>query len=63
MPLNLKIKLKKPKKDPKEKAMNDKMKWILKKYRLGELDLLKESHRIPYRIAVSKGLIKEDKNG
>lgn len=56
--MELKIKLKKPKVRDREKEMQDKMNWIVKKHRLGELDLSKKSHAIPYKIAVSRGLLK-----
>lgn len=40
--------------------MQDKMNWICKKYRTGELDIQKPSHLIPARVAVSKGLIPKE---
>lgn len=36
------------------------LKWITNKYKTGDLDLDKPSHRIMARIAVSKGLIPEE---
>ena len=62
--MKIRIQPKRPRsRTPKEQALTDKMKWIIKKVRTGQLDLSKKSHAIPYKIAVSKGLIKEEKNG
>lgn len=61
--MSLRIRLKKPRKKlTSAEKTQQKMNWIVKKHRLGEIDLDKPSHRIPYQIAVSKGLIKKENN-
>lgn len=64
MNLNLDFKLKKKRKKPKpkskEKRNRDTLRWIVHKYKTGDLDLSKKSHAIPYKIAVSKGLIPKE---
>lgn len=67
MNLELGFKVKKPprksKPKSKEKRNRDTLRWIVNKWKTGDLDLTKDSHRIPYKIAVSKGLIpKEEDN-
>ncbi len=62
--MNLDFRMKRQKPIPRARThtqkIKDKMNWIVKKYRTGELDLSKPSHRIPARVAVSKGLIPKE---
>lgn len=62
--MEFKVKKPKPKRkltDAMRKHRNAaNLKWITNKYKTGDLDLDKPSHRIMARIAVSKGLIPEE---
>ena len=64
MKLELGFQVKRPprksKQKSKQKRNRDTLRWIVNKWKTGDLDLSKESHRIPYRIAVSKGLIPKE---
>lgn len=60
----IKMKVKKPKRrydDRSRKKRNEyNLKWITNKYKTGDLDLDKKSHRIMAKIAASKGLIPQE---
>ena len=68
MDIEIKLKVKKPnrpkkrKKKTKTQRKKEMMRWIVKKYETGDLDLSKPSHQIPYRIAVNEGLIPKEED-